>query len=81
MAIDRLRNNKIIILDTNALFVPFKFKLNLDSELKRLFGDYQIIIPSCVLNELKRLSTREKFGAIAYELAQSKSAPGWYIEL
>lgn len=81
MAIDRLRDNKIIILDTNALFIPFKFKLNLDLELKRLLGVYQIIIPSCVLNELKRLTTREKFGEMAYELAQRKSAPGWYIEL
>ena len=49
MAVDRIRNYPIIILDTNALFIPFEFRINLDSELKRLFGVYEIIIPTCVL--------------------------------
>ncbi|WP_455391685.1 type II toxin-antitoxin system VapC family toxin [[Eubacterium] cellulosolvens] len=81
MAVDRLRNNTIIILDSNALFLPFQFKLNLDSELTRLFGDYEIIIPSCVLSELQRLRSTEKFGMMALKLAKSKPQPDWYMNL
>ena len=81
MAIDRVRDHPIIvILDTNALFVPFKFKINLDSELCRLFGEYEIIIPSCVFQEAKRLQGTEKFGSKAFALAQSKVPPDWYKE-
>ncbi|UCH89144.1 MAG: twitching motility protein PilT [Thermoplasmata archaeon] len=58
MAADRIRNNKVI-LDTNALLMPFQFKLNLDSELTRLLGQYEIIIPSSVIAELENLY-REK---------------------
>ena len=78
MAVDRLRNNRIIILDTNALFIPFEFNINIDSELLRLFGDYQIVIPSCVFSELKRLSRTQKYGKMALDLAETKAQPKWY---
>lgn len=80
MAVNRLRNNPIIILDTNALFIPFKFKLNLDSELERLFGVYEIVIPSCVLKELEKIAQKEQHGNLALNLAQKKPKPGWYID-
>ena len=81
MAIDRLRDNPIIILDTNALFLPFQFKLNLDSELIRIFGAYELVIPRCVLSEIQRLQSTEKFGPLALKLAQSKPIPDWYSTL
>jgi rRNA-processing protein FCF1 len=49
-----------VILDTNALLMPFQFKLNIDSELTRLLGQYEIIIPSSVTDELKRLERSDK---------------------
>lgn len=81
MAVDRLRDNPVIILDTNALFLPFQFKLNLDSELVRIFGTYELVIPRCVLSEIQRLHKTEKFGTLALKLAQSRPTPKWYSDL
>ena len=78
MATDRLWDSQPVILDTNALFLPFQFKLNLDSELNRLLGDYQIIIPRCIYRELHRLKDKEKFGHFALKLAKKKKPPVWY---
>jgi rRNA-processing protein FCF1 len=60
--------------------MPFQFKLNLDSELSRLFGEYELIIPGCVLSELRGLERHEKFGGAALKLALSKAQPQWYID-
>jgi rRNA-processing protein FCF1 len=59
MATDRIRNTKVI-LDTNAVLMPFQFKINLDSELKRLLGQYEIILPSIVIEELNNLAAGPK---------------------
>ena len=61
--------------------MPFQFRINLDSELKRLLGEYELIIPSCVTRELTGLRCDEKIGAKALALARSKPAPEWYLEL
>lgn len=45
-----------IIIDTNALLMPFQFSINLDCELDRLFGFWKILVPECVLIELRGLS-------------------------
>ncbi len=34
--------------------MPFQFKINIDRELKRLFGDLPVFVPSSVLGELAR---------------------------
>lgn len=34
--------------------MPFQFKLNLDRELKRLFGELPVFVPSSVIGELAR---------------------------
>ena len=54
-----------IVLDANALMMPFQFKLNLDKELKRLLGEVPVFVPSSVLDELSRLETREAKAALA----------------
>jgi len=43
---------KAIVLDANALLMPFQFKINIDLELTRLFGDIPAVVPSSVLGEL-----------------------------
>ncbi len=43
-----------VVLDTNALMMPFQFRLNLDAELERLLGPFEGIVPSSVLEELER---------------------------
>ena len=79
MAVNRIRSDPIIVLDANALFLPFQFKLNLDSELKRLLGTYELVIPTCVFSELYGLSTSQKFGTLALSLAKKISQPEWYL--
>ncbi len=80
MAVNRIWNHTIIILDTNAFFIPFKFNINLDLELDRLFGVYQIVVPTCVRIELKKIAKSQKFGTMALELADKKTNPDWYPE-
>ncbi len=49
-----------IILDTNALLMPFQFNLNLDDEIERLLGDVssKVYVPSSVTKELKGLGKK-----------------------
>ncbi|MFP3871506.1 MAG: DUF120 domain-containing protein [Candidatus Natronoplasma sp.] len=49
-----------IILDTNALLMPFQFSLNIDREIERLFGDVssKVYVPSSVIRELKGLGKK-----------------------
>lgn len=65
-----------IVLDANALMMPFQFKVNLDKELKRLFGDLPVFVPSSVLGELARSEHREAAGALAlarkYSIAETE---------
>lgn len=48
-----------IILDANALMMPFQFNINLDSELDRLVGDQEVFVPSSVMDELSEIGTEE----------------------
>lgn len=56
---------KTVVLDANALLMPFQFKLNLDSELKRLFGETEVLVPSSVLGELANSTDRNAKAALA----------------
>lgn len=47
-----------VILDTNALLMPFQFKINLNLELSRILGECEIIVLTSVLHELKKLAAR-----------------------
>ncbi|MFW6040824.1 MAG: PIN domain-containing protein [Thermoplasmatota archaeon] len=48
-----------VILDTNALIMPFQFSINLDFELERIISDPVVYVPSSVINELKKLERKE----------------------
>jgi len=56
----RYKGEKIVILDSNALMMLFEFSINLEDELTRLIGKYDIVIPKPVLNELIYLSENGK---------------------
>ncbi len=47
-----------IILDLNFVFVPFQFKVDVFSELNRLFGKVEPIILSTTMEELQQLATK-----------------------
>lgn len=67
---------KSIVLDANALLMPFQFKINLDSELKRLFGDVPVFVPSSVLGELGNALDKNARAALAlarkYHIAETE---------
>ncbi len=51
------RTQLMVILDSNALFVPLKFKIDIFEELKSLLNSkYEPILLSCVLEELQKLA-------------------------
>ncbi len=59
-----------LILDTNALMMPFQFGINLDLELERLFGSFEILVPSPVVRELRSLAPTDSTARSALRLAR-----------
>ncbi len=57
-----------VVLDTNALLIPFEFNINLDLELQRLLGSCIVYVPGPVIGELKR--SRSKHARVALTLAR-----------
>lgn len=57
-----------VVLDTNALLMPFECSLNIDLELQRLIGECEVHVPSPVIGELKR--SRNKYAKAALDLAR-----------
>jgi rRNA-processing protein FCF1 len=47
-----------VVLDANALFLPLRSALRIESEVERLLGPSQIVVPTSVLGELARLRER-----------------------
>jgi rRNA-processing protein FCF1 len=59
MASDRIWEDpkeKIVILDSSALMMPFEYSVNLEDELTRLIGKFSILIPKPIFEELIYLS-------------------------
>ena len=54
-----------VVLDTNALLMPFEISINLDLELKRLLGDVEVIVPGPMVGELKHSKSRHARAALA----------------
>lgn len=59
-----------VILDTNALMMPFQFGVNLDLELEKLFGSFEILVPAPVIRELRSLAPTDKVARSALRLAR-----------
>ncbi|AIZ57000.1 ribonuclease VapC9 [Candidatus Methanoplasma termitum] len=57
-----------VVLDTNALLMPFEIKMNLDLELKGLLGDFRCVVPGPLIGELKHLD--HKYAKAALQLAR-----------
>jgi len=65
MASDRLwgdRIHKVVILDSSAIMMLFEFSIDLENELARLLGSYDVFVPKTVLKELELLSKKESDG-------------------
>ena len=59
-----------VVLDANALMMPFEYRLNLDLEIRNTLGDANIFVPSCIVGELERLSKKRWEAKAALQLAR-----------
>ncbi|MFO7990711.1 MAG: twitching motility protein PilT [Thermoplasmata archaeon] len=48
-----------VVLDANALIMPFDSSINLDDELERVIGNPKIYVPSSVIDELNALERKD----------------------
>ena len=62
MASDRLWGNRDtkVILDSSGIMMLFEFSIDLEDELTRLLGKFQILVPKPILEELRFLSEQGK---------------------
>jgi len=56
---------RAVVLDTNALLMPFQFGINIDLEIRNLLGEVEVLVPSCVIAELKKLKVKEAGAALS----------------
>lgn len=54
-----------VVLDTNALLMPFEIRINLDLALQELLGEARIVVPGPLVGELKHLDHRSAKAALA----------------
>jgi rRNA-processing protein FCF1 len=47
---------RAVVLDTNALMMPYQFGINIEKEINRLLGICRIIVPHTVIEEMERLT-------------------------
>lgn len=59
-----------VVLDTNALLMPFEVGINIDLEVRNLLGDVRFVVPGPLVGELKHLDSR--FAKPALALARSR---------
>lgn len=58
-----------VLLDANALMMPFQFSVDLEDELRRLLGNPDVRVPSSALRELERLAQTQSQARAALRLA------------
>lgn len=54
-----------VVLDTNALFLPFERSINLDAQLRSLLGECEVLVPGPIIGELKRSTSKHASAAIS----------------
>lgn len=50
----------LVVLDTNALLLPFERRVRIEEELERLLGPFHGLVPEACLKELARIASEEK---------------------
>jgi uncharacterized protein len=53
-----------VVLDTNALILPFERSINIDAQLRSLLGECQVFVPGPIVGELKRSSSKHAPAAL-----------------
>ena len=57
-----------VVLDTNALLMPFEMKMTLTLSVERLLGEVEFVVPGPLIGELKPLDN--KYASAALQLAR-----------
>lgn len=57
-----------VVLDTNALLMPFELRINLDYAVRELLGDVSFVVPGPLIGELKHL--KHRYANAALDLAR-----------
>ncbi|NLL94234.1 MAG: twitching motility protein PilT [Thermoplasmatales archaeon] len=75
-----------VILDTNALLMPFEIRLNIDLAIRELVGEARIVVPGPMIGELKKLDHRYAKAALklarTYDIVQTEAdGDGAVVEL
>ncbi|HHH77608.1 MAG: hypothetical protein J7L93_02105 [Thermoplasmata archaeon] len=50
---------RAVVLDTNALMIPYQSGINIEKEITRLLGICRIIVPSSVIEEMEKLANED----------------------
>ena len=57
---------KIVLPDTNIILWTFNGGIDFREAVARVVPDYEIRVPTCVINELKKLKTKQSIAALAF---------------
>ena len=60
----------IVLLDTNALLMPFQMGLDVEGEVLRVMGRCRIVVPQVVVAELRTMGSSLRDGAAALKFAE-----------
>ena len=60
-----------VVLDTNALLMPFELRINIGYAVRDLLGDVRFVVPGPLIGELKHLN--HKYANAALSLARRYS--------
>jgi rRNA-processing protein FCF1 len=60
----------LVLLDTNALLMPFQLGLDLEGEIARAVGRCRVVVPEVVLAELQAMEARLRDGRAALRFAE-----------
>ncbi len=61
---------KTVVLDTNALMMPFQFGVDPETEVSRIFGAARIVVLSSIIGELNRLAEKKPEARAALRYAE-----------
>ena len=66
-----------VVLDTNALLMPFELRINLDYAVQEVLGDVRFVVPGPLIGELKHLEHKHANAALQlarhYDIIQTEA--------
>src|SRR2546425_10665100 len=63
---------RLVLLDANALLMPFQFQVHLDAELRRVVGDVEVAVPTPPLAGLDLFAGHDPEAPAPAQIAQNK---------